>query len=152
MTRPAVRTRFAPAAGVLGFLVLWQVFVRLFEVTELPAPWDVIRHIASDPEYYWRNGRRTAWNAALGFLLGLVTGIGGGVSTFALQIAKQLGANVFVTSGNEEKIERAREMGADGGANYKLQDWGQMVVGMTDGDGPDVVRRGNDENLAAAVR
>jgi NADPH:quinone reductase-like Zn-dependent oxidoreductase len=69
----------------------------------------------------------------------LVTGIGGGVSAFALQIAKKLGANVFVTSGNEEKIERAKEMGADGGANYKLQDWGQMVVGMTDGDGPDVV-------------
>lgn len=68
----------------------------------------------------------------------LVTGIGGGVSAFALQIAKQLGANVFVTSGSEEKIERARELGADGGANYKLQDWAQMVVGMTDG-GPDVV-------------
>ncbi len=69
----------------------------------------------------------------------LVTGIGGGVSAFALQIAKKLGANVFVTSGNEEKIERAKELGADGGANYKMQDWGQMVVGMTDGDGPDVV-------------
>ncbi len=69
----------------------------------------------------------------------LVTGIGGGVSAFALQIAKKLGANVFVTSGSEEKIERAKEIGADGGANYKLMDWAQMVVGMTDGDGPDVV-------------
>ncbi|MFN7928730.1 MAG: zinc-binding dehydrogenase [Blastocatellia bacterium] len=68
----------------------------------------------------------------------LVTGIGGGVSAFALQIAKQFGANVFVTSGSEEKIERAREIGADGGANYKLQDWAPMIVGMTDG-GPDVV-------------
>ncbi len=69
----------------------------------------------------------------------LVTGIGGGVSAFALQIARQLGANVFVTSGSNEKIERAREIGADGGANYKTEDWGKMVVGMTDGDGPDVV-------------
>ena len=69
----------------------------------------------------------------------LVTGIGGGVSAFALQIAQKLGAQVFVTSGSDEKIERAKELGADGGANYKTQDWAQAVVGMTGGEGPDVV-------------
>ncbi len=69
----------------------------------------------------------------------LVTGIGGGVSAFALQIARKLGAHVFVTSGSEAKIEKAREIGADGGANYKTEDWAQSVIGMAGGEGPDVV-------------
>src|SRR3954447_5072452 len=47
----------------------------------------------------------------------LVTGIGGGVSAFALQIAKSLGAKVYVTSGCDEKLARAAQLGADGGAN-----------------------------------
>ncbi|MFN2448334.1 MAG: zinc-binding dehydrogenase [Candidatus Baltobacteraceae bacterium] len=49
----------------------------------------------------------------------LVTGIGGGVQTFVLLFAKAAGANVFVTSGSDEKIERARALGAQGGANYR---------------------------------
>src|SRR5947208_8562758 len=49
----------------------------------------------------------------------LVTGIGGGVSLFALQIAKAQGARVVVTSGSDAKLERARQLGAVGGANYK---------------------------------
>ncbi len=69
----------------------------------------------------------------------LVTGIGGGVSSFALQIAKQLGARVFVTSGSHEKLERAGGMGADGGANYKSEDWGKEIVAMCHGRGPHVV-------------
>ena len=43
----------------------------------------------------------------------LVTGIGGGVSTFALAIAKQRGARVFVTSGSDAKLARAKALGAD---------------------------------------
>jgi zinc-binding alcohol dehydrogenase/oxidoreductase len=69
----------------------------------------------------------------------LVTGIGGGVSSFALQFAKRLGARVFVISGSDEKLERARGMGADGGANYKSQDWGKEIVSMCNGSGPHVV-------------
>jgi NADPH:quinone reductase-like Zn-dependent oxidoreductase len=69
----------------------------------------------------------------------LVTGIGGGVSTFALQIAKALGARVVVTSGSDEKLARARDLGADGGANYRTQDWGKEVVALCGGEGPDVV-------------
>ena len=60
--------------------MLWQTTVRLLHIPryELPAPWDILRHLASDPGYYWTNGRRTAWEATLGFLLALVAGVGGG--------------------------------------------------------------------------
>ncbi|HEV8226101.1 MAG TPA: zinc-binding dehydrogenase [Methylomirabilota bacterium] len=68
----------------------------------------------------------------------LVTGIGGGVSTFALQIAAHLGARVLVTSGSEAKLARAREMGAAGGANYRTQDWAREIAAQSKG-GPDVI-------------
>jgi zinc-binding alcohol dehydrogenase/oxidoreductase len=68
----------------------------------------------------------------------LVTGVGGGVSMFAAQIAKQLGARVFVTSGSDDKLARARELGVEGGANYKNPNWGKMITEMT-GGGPNVV-------------
>jgi zinc-binding alcohol dehydrogenase/oxidoreductase len=68
----------------------------------------------------------------------LVTGIGGGVAIFAAQIAKQLGARVFVTSGSDDKLARASALGVEGGANYKNPDWGKLITEMT-GGGPDVV-------------
>lgn len=68
----------------------------------------------------------------------LVTGVGGGVATFAVQIAKALGARVLVTSGSDEKIERAKELGAEGGANYKTQDWAKDITALS-GGGPDVI-------------
>ncbi len=69
----------------------------------------------------------------------LITGIGGGVSGFALQIAKTLGVRVLVTSGSEAKLARAKEIGADGGANYNSQNWGKEIVALANGQGPDVV-------------
>lgn len=68
----------------------------------------------------------------------LVTGIGGGVSAFALQIARAMGARVFATSGSDAKLQRARDLGAEGGANYKSEDWGKAIKDQT-GGGPDVV-------------
>lgn len=68
----------------------------------------------------------------------LVTGIGGGVATFALQIALARGARVFVTSGSDEKLGRARELGAEGGVNYHSPDWAKEVIALTSG-GTDVV-------------
>ncbi len=53
----------------------------------------------------------------------LVTGIGGGVALFALQFAVAHGAEVWVTSSSTEKIARAVELGAKGGANYTEADW-----------------------------
>jgi len=68
----------------------------------------------------------------------LVTGIGGGVSTFALQMVAHLGARVLVTSGSDAKLARARELGAADGANYRTQDWAREIVALS-GGGPDVV-------------
>lgn len=81
----------------------------------------------------------------------LVTGIGGGVSMFALQIARARGARVVVTSGTDAKIERARQIGAEDGANYRSADWAKAIQVMTDG-GPDVVIDSvGGETLAKAI-
>ncbi len=53
----------------------------------------------------------------------LITGIGGGVALFALQFAVAAGAEVWVTSGSDEKIAKAIAMGAKGGVNYKNPTW-----------------------------
>lgn len=57
----------------------------------------------------------------------LITGIGGGVALTALQLAVAAGAEVFVTSGSAEKIERAVALGAKGGANYRNEGWGKQL-------------------------
>jgi NADPH:quinone reductase-like Zn-dependent oxidoreductase len=58
----------------------------------------------------------------------LVTGIGGGVQTFVLLFAKALGARVAVTSSSDEKLARARELGADIAVNYATTpDWHKAV-------------------------
>ena len=49
----------------------------------------------------------------------LITGIGGGVALYALQFAVAAGANVYVTSSKEDKIQHAVEIGAKGGVNYR---------------------------------
>jgi zinc-binding alcohol dehydrogenase/oxidoreductase len=61
----------------------------------------------------------------------VVPGIGGGVATFLVQIAAALGTRVFVTSGSDEKIEKAKELGAEGGVNYNSEDWSKELKGMT---------------------
>lgn len=57
----------------------------------------------------------------------LVTGIGGGVATFVLQLARKAGTTVYVTSGSDDKIRKAKEMGAVDGVNYRSQDWVKEV-------------------------
>eukprot|EP01063_Lacrimia_lanifica_P013104 TRINITY_DN19742_c0_g1_i1.p1 TRINITY_DN19742_c0_g1~~TRINITY_DN19742_c0_g1_i1.p1 ORF type:complete len:358 (+),score=122.89 TRINITY_DN19742_c0_g1_i1:49-1122(+) len=53
----------------------------------------------------------------------LVTGIGGGVALFALQLAVALGCHVYVTSSSPEKLARAKGLGAVHGVNYKQKGW-----------------------------
>lgn len=69
----------------------------------------------------------------------LAWGIGGGVSTAALAIAKALGARVVVTSSSDAKLERARELGADATVNHATGDVKAAVQEATDGSGIDVV-------------
>lgn len=64
----------------------------------------------------------------------------GGVSIFALQLAKAAGARCIITSSSDEKLERARDLGADEGINYRSQpEWDKRVRALTDGRGVDVV-------------
>lgn len=57
----------------------------------------------------------------------LVTGIGGGVAVFCMQFALAAGASVWVTSSSNAKIDRAVELGASGGVNYRDKDWVQKL-------------------------
>ena len=57
----------------------------------------------------------------------LVTGIGGGVSQLAFPFAKAAGCPVYITSGDNEKIQRAMKAGAEGGFNYKEEDWSKKA-------------------------
>jgi NADPH:quinone reductase-like Zn-dependent oxidoreductase len=87
----------------------------------------------------------TAWNA-LTEVSGLTAGQSvllqgtGGVSIFALQFAKAMGARVIQISSSREKIERLRSMGADHIINYRNDpDWDKQVLALTNGRGVDVV-------------
>ncbi|MCH2212135.1 MAG: zinc-binding dehydrogenase [Fuerstiella sp.] len=57
----------------------------------------------------------------------LITGIGGGVATFALQFAVAAGARVWVTSSSSAKIDRAIQLGAEGGFDYRDDDWWKQM-------------------------
>ncbi|MFW1677338.1 zinc-dependent alcohol dehydrogenase family protein [Pontibacter sp. JAM-7] len=83
----------------------------------------------------------TAWHALVhagGIKAGdtiLLLGTGG-VSIFGLQLAKAMGAEVIITSSSDEKLERARGLGADHTINYKdCPDWEQEVLAITQGKG-----------------
>src|SRR5258708_24590641 len=64
----------------------------------------------------------------------------GGVALFALQFAKVMGARVVALSSSDEKLARARQLGADAGLNYRTTpDWGVAVREATQGRGVDLV-------------
>lgn len=88
----------------------------------------------------------TAWHALMerGQAVGPGTSVlclgTGGVSVFALQIAKAAGARVLITSGSDEKLERARALGADETVNYRsLPEWDREVWRLTGKRGVDLV-------------
>jgi len=100
----------------------------------------------------------TAWNALVeqGALTAgdtvVVMGTGG-VSIFALQFAKMMGARVIVTSKSDAKLERVRDLGADETINYvDTPDWDQAVMELTDGRGADhVVEVGGAGTLQKSI-
>jgi zinc-binding alcohol dehydrogenase/oxidoreductase len=69
----------------------------------------------------------------------LLWGIGSGVATAGLAIAKALGARALVTSSSDEKLDRARELGADAAVNHATGDVRGAVAEATDGKGVEVV-------------
>lgn len=68
----------------------------------------------------------------------LITGIGGGAALWALQFAVAYQARVYVTSGSDEKIEKAKQLGAIGGFNYKDPEWAQKAA-KESGGGFDII-------------
>lgn len=86
----------------------------------------------------------TAWNALTTANTGPGTSVllqgTGGVSIFALQLVKALGARALITSGHDDKLSRALALGADAGTNYKTNaDWDKWARQQTGGAGVDVV-------------
>ena len=101
----------------------------------------------------------TAWRALVpngGVKAGdtvLVLGTGG-VSIFALQIAKAMGGTVIATSSSDAKLERARQLGADHLINYKqVPEWARRVLEITDGRGVDhVIEVGGAGTLSQSIQ
>lgn len=130
-------------------------YMVLSEEGVMPSP----EHLSDEEAATLTCAGITAWSA-------LVThgGIGegdtvlvlgtGGVSIFALQFARLLGAQVIVTSSSDEKLERAKELGAGAGINYrKTPQWAEAVKELTAGEGVDhVIEVGGAETLPQSVR
>ncbi|CAM4041362.1 NAD(P)-dependent alcohol dehydrogenase [Vreelandella rituensis] len=100
----------------------------------------------------------TAWRALVvdgGLKAGdsvLVLGTGG-VSIFALQFARMMGARVIATSSSDAKIERLKELGAEHTLNYKNEpEWGKKVKELTNGRGVDhVIEVGGPGTLPQSI-
>jgi len=69
----------------------------------------------------------------------LITGIGGGVATAGLAIARHFGCQVIVTSRHQWKLDRAADLGADAGVLDTGEDWSRSVRGLTGKRGVDIV-------------
>jgi NADPH:quinone reductase-like Zn-dependent oxidoreductase len=69
----------------------------------------------------------------------LIVGVGGGIGSAALQLAVRFGARVIAVSGSDEKLARAKELGAEHGINRKNADFAQEARPLTGKRGVDVV-------------
>ena len=101
----------------------------------------------------------TAWSAVVGegrIMPGesvLIQGTGG-VSLFALQFARLAGARAIVLSSSDEKLERARALGAEATLNYRADpQWGRAVRDLAGGEGVDhIVEVGGTQTLPESLR
>ncbi|QJX45614.1 zinc-binding dehydrogenase [Hymenobacter taeanensis] len=131
-----------PAAQAREFTILGLPHQGTFaEYVSVPA-----RYVQAKPTYLSFEqaaalplGGVTAYRAAFtraGLQPGervLITGIGGGVALLALQMAVAIGAEVWVTSGSQEKISRAIGLGAKGGISYKTEKWASELTKQAGG-------------------
>jgi zinc-binding alcohol dehydrogenase/oxidoreductase len=81
----------------------------------------------------------------------LIPGVGSGVQTFVLLFAKKIGAKTIVTSSSDEKLERAKQMGADVAINYKTSERWEKDVQAIDGGPSLVVDSVGGDTLSKAV-
>ncbi len=132
--------------GPLSGVLQQKMLVDDYGVSKFPA------HLSYDEASTLPCAGLTAWRAVtVETKVGpgqtvLVQGTGG-VSIFALQFAKALGAQVIATSSSDEKLARAKALGADHLINYKTTpDWGAKANELTGGRGVDVVVEVGGEN------
>jgi NADPH:quinone reductase-like Zn-dependent oxidoreductase len=148
----AAKVRSALGGDVDGMLAE-QVVLREEGIVPFPD------HLSFDEAATLPCAAVTAWNAVVhagrvktGDTV-VIQGTGG-VSIFALQFAKLLGARVLGTSGSDEKLQRARQFGLDASVNYRSQpDWDKWVMEETGGRGADlVVEVGGSGTFARSLR
>lgn len=125
--------------GAIPGLLAEQVVLDQDGVVHVPA------HLTDEEAATLPCAAVTAWHALVtagGVKAGdtvLVQGTGG-VSLFALQFARLLGARVIATSSSDAKLARVRQLGAAEGINYQtVPEWGRRVRELTDGVGVDHV-------------
>jgi zinc-binding alcohol dehydrogenase/oxidoreductase len=124
-----------------------------FKILGLPADRTFAEYVKTHTQQLYAKPTHLTWEEAAALPLGglttyralftkgraakgnkvLVTGVGGGTGTFALQFALAAGCQVFVTSGSGKKIEQARQLGAAAGVNYKAQDWAEQLQQLSGG-------------------
>jgi NADPH:quinone reductase-like Zn-dependent oxidoreductase len=151
---PASRTKLLSAlGGPLDGTLVEQMIVDEDALVSVPD------HLSDEEAATLPCAGVTAWSALVeqgGLRPGdtLLTLGTGGVSIFALQIAKRLGARVIVTSSSDAKLERAKSLGADEIVNYKTTpEWDRRVKDLTGGLGADhVLEVGGGGTLARSVR
>jgi NADPH:quinone reductase-like Zn-dependent oxidoreductase len=80
----------------------------------------------------------------------LVHAVGSGVGSAAIQVARELGGSVIATAGQDWKLERARELGADATINYSTQDVAAEVLHVTGGQGVAIALEGVGKATFAA--
>jgi NADPH:quinone reductase-like Zn-dependent oxidoreductase len=142
--------------GALDGVLAQEVVLRAAGVVKVP------QHLSFEEAATLPCAALTAWNALVEvgrlkagdtvLLLGT-----GGVSIFALQFAVMFGAHAIITSSSDDKLARAREMGAWHTINYRNNpDWAQEVLDVTGGNGVDIVVEvggaGTLEKSVAATR
>jgi NADPH:quinone reductase-like Zn-dependent oxidoreductase len=149
---PAADTHVSALGGGLDGMLAQYVVLEQDGVVALPA------HLTFEEAATLPCAAVTAWHALAEharIVAGetvLVQGTGG-VSIFALQLARLMGARVIVTSSSDEKLARAKALGAAHGVNYKATpEWDKAVVELTGGGVDHVVEVGGPGTLARSLR
>jgi NADPH2:quinone reductase len=138
-------TRFKPGDRVCAVLdwggLAQEACAYEVNVFALPPTLDFPRAI-SFTNSYATSAAALVWPHLLGVRAGqwlLVHGAGGGVGLAAVEIGKILGATVIATAGSDEKLNVAREHGADHVINYRKHGFRDIVLELTNGHGVDAV-------------
>lgn len=116
-----------------------QVSVPAEMLMPIPAGWS-FEQAAGLPEVFFTAYLNLFMEASLkkGETV-LIHGGASGVGTAGIQLAHQAGCRVFVTAGDEEKLARCRELGAELAINYKEEDFVERIQAYTNNEGVDVI-------------